>query len=43
MANVSEDSEASGSDSESDTEQVFPNFTINFTNAELAESLHQIL
>ena len=36
MANVLEESEASGSDSESDTEEVFPNFTINFTKAELA-------
>ena len=39
MANVSEDSEASGSDSESDTEEVFPDFTINFTKAELLKAL----
>ena len=43
MANVSEDSEASGSDSESDTEEVFLNFDINFTKAELAESLNEIM
>ena len=43
MANISEDSEAFGSDSKSDTEEVFPNFTINFTKAELAESLNEIL
>ena len=43
MANVLEDSEASGSDSESDTEEVFPDFTLNFTKAELAESLNEIL
>ena len=43
MENVSEDSEASGSDSESDTEEVFPDFTINFTKDELAESLNEIL
>ena len=43
MENVSEDSEASGSDSESYTEEVFPYFTINFTKAELAESLNEIL
>ena len=43
MANVSEDSEASESESESDTEEVFPNFTINFTKDELAESLNEIL
>ena len=33
MANISEDSEASESDSESDTEEVFPDFDINFTKA----------
>ena len=43
MENVSEDSEASGSDSESDTGEVFPDFTINFTKAELVESLNEIL
>ena len=43
MENVSEDSEASESNSESDTEQVFSNFTINFTKAELAENLNEIL
>ena len=43
MENMSEESEASGSDSESDTGEVFPDFTINFTKAELAESLNEIL
>ena len=43
IANVSEDSEAFSSDSESDIEEVIPNFTINFTKAELVESLNEIL
>ena len=43
MANVIEDSEASQSDSESDTEEVFPDFTVNFTKVELVESLNEIL
>ena len=43
MENVSKDREAFGSDSESDTEEVFPNFAVNFTKAELAESLNEIL
>ena len=41
MANVIEDTESSGS--ESDTEEVFPDFTVNFTKAELGESLSEIL
>ena len=43
MANVTEDSESSGSESELDTEEVFPDFTVNFTKAELGESLSEIL
>ena len=43
MENVTEDSEASGSVSESDTKEVFPDFTVNFTKAELAENLNEIL
>ena len=39
MENITEDSEAS----ESDTEEVFPDFAINFTKAELVESLNEIL
>ena len=38
-----QDNEASQSDSESDTKEVFPNFTVNFTKVELAESLDEIL
>ena len=42
-SDVSEESEASGSDSESDTEEVFYDFTVNFSKAELAESLSEIM
>ena len=43
MENIKEDNEASESDSESNTEEVFLDFAINFTKAELAESLNEIL
>ena len=43
LENVSEDNEAHGSDLESDTEEVFPNFIVNFTKVELAKSLNEIL
>ena len=35
MANITEDSEASESDSESDTKEVFPDFAINFTKNQM--------
>ena len=43
MANVSEDTESSGSKSESDTEEVFHDFTVNFTKSELGECLSEML
>src|ERR1051325_9954652 len=41
MANIADISYSS--DSDSDTEEVFPNFAVNFSKAELAETLSEIL